>query len=299
VTNALGSNTSTQVINVQACSAPNVNFSVASLTACTNVPFTATNTSSGGAPAPSYSWVASSGGTITPSSVVSTPSFAFANPGTYSITLIGTNSQGTVGSTQVVTVTSCAPLANFSIPASMYRCYKTSTFVTLTTTNNTQANSSAGANSYTWSINPTSGVQNLTGLTLVNYSAKLTHSLITTYTVTLRAKNASGTSTLSQVLTIDTLCLSVNLYENSSLENNVSVFPNPAHDQVTVKIASAGTEAHNIRIINVLGAVVYDEKIARGSKESVSISLAGKPKGVYFVTVENGSERTTRKIIIE
>jgi protease II len=88
----------------------------------------------------------------------------------------------------------------------------------------------------------------------------------------------------------------VGIAENNNLSANVSVFPNPAHDVVNISVPVSGSDVYKVKLINVIGAVVYEEKI---SKENFSINLAGKAKGVYFLSIENNTQKAVKKIVIE
>lgn len=258
---------------------------------------TTSNSSTGGAPAPSYSWIAtpSSGVTFSPSSIANNPSIKVSAPGTYTIQLIGTNSQGSVSSTQVVTVNNCAPAPNFSFPftsisTTFDHCRPVDT---LRTINNTAIVN--GANSYTWTIQPTSGVQIL-GPTATNLTAKISNAVITVYTVTLKASNLSGTASAVQTVSVELKnCTGI---AQNNLSELLSVYPNPAKDVINVTLPS-GLDAYTIKLVNVLGSVAHEEKVTANNKDVVSINVANKPKGVYFLTVEANREKVTRKIIIE
>jgi hypothetical protein len=57
--------------------------------------------------------------------------------------------------------------------------------------------------------------------------------------------------------------------------------------------------ACKIKMVNVLGAVVYEEKVVKDSKDSVAIKLANKDKGIYFLIVEANNEKVVKKIVVE
>lgn len=110
--NVTGPNTKTRTIVVNSCatSAPTAAFTIAS-TGCTGVAVSTANTSSGN-PTPTYVWSSNPSAGVTFSSTTATaPTVTFTNPGTYTVGLAATNSQGTNNTTQVITVTSCAVTA--------------------------------------------------------------------------------------------------------------------------------------------------------------------------------------------
>lgn len=75
---------------------------------CAGKPFNAINTSTGG-PAPTFSWSANPAAnvSITPSPTGAVPSILFGIPGTYTITLVATNTLNTSTFSTVLTVSTC------------------------------------------------------------------------------------------------------------------------------------------------------------------------------------------------
>lgn len=83
----------------------------------------------------------------------------------------------------------------------------------------------------------------------------------------------------------------------SEVKNNVvnlSLYPNPAKDILTVSIANVDNAT--INVINALGQVVLSLKNA---SETNTLNVANLAKGVYFVTVTNGQQKSTQKLVIE
>lgn len=92
--------------------------------------------------------------------------------------------------------------------------------------------------------------------------------------VTATANTSMGTVpyTLSYLLTIDGGTAS--LTEVASQE--LTLFPNPAEDKLTVTVK----EPTSIKVSNVLGTVVLEERI----NTSKTINVSGLKNGIYFVT---------------
>ncbi len=75
---------------------------------------------------------------------------------------------------------------------------------------------------------------------------------------------------------------------------SLTISPNPADDNV--KIALDGIENSTVKIVDVLGNVVYNESINNGTK---NIDVSNFKNGVYFVLVEApGIKSFNRKLII-
>jgi len=73
---------------------------------------------------------------------------------------------------------------------------------------------------------------------------------------------------------------------------SMSVFPNPASGNVTVKDFDKG----NITVHNMLGQTVYH---VENAVKEVSIPLNNLSSGVYFITLRSGSATTTQKLIVK
>ncbi|MCE3228636.1 MAG: hypothetical protein K0S32_3187 [Bacteroidetes bacterium] len=285
-TNSVTTNITTQVVNVTACSAPTASFAVTSSSVCNKVATNFTNTSTG-SPTPTFSWTTTGSSTITPSATSSNVAISFSTAGVYTVTLWAMNAQGTVSTTQTISISNCGPVAGFNVPSGT-QC----TVAAITPTNTTPANSPAGggALTYSWSCSPTAGsISNVTALnptiTLVNAG---------TYTITLKATNTSGTMIATQQVTVST-CIGVE--ENSLNASNISVYPNPAKDHLNIEIPEGFSDNYSVTLTNVLGKVILSEKVA--NKEKINISFASVAKGIYFVTVESKGQKANKKIIIE
>lgn len=289
-TNSVGSNTTSWVITVAPCTAPVSSFTIPA-SACTNFSISSTNNSTG-APTPGYYWsvLPTSGVTITPSPASTNPGFLFSGNGTYSITLMTTNSSGTAQSTQTVAVAPCAPTGSIGLT---FSCNAAHGFSTQTSF----VNPVGGTMSYTWSVLPSVGVTTVGSAFQSNFRATLGSGASGQYTVTVKVKNASGTATITQVIDPDQYnCNFVGIEQNSAL-GSLSVYPNPAHDQLSISLPQS-VDTYKVRLTNILGAVVYEDKAVINSKDAV-INLSNKQKGVYFLTVEFNNEKATRKIVIE
>jgi len=100
--------TSASTLCTVTAATPTANFTMNS-TGCTNSAVVTNNTSNG-TPAPTYVWSSnpSAGVTFNPNNTATSPSINFTTPGSYSISVVGTNSLGTNSITKVITITTCA-----------------------------------------------------------------------------------------------------------------------------------------------------------------------------------------------
>lgn len=82
------------------------------------------------------------------------------------------------------------------------------------------------------------------------------------------------------------------------IHTNVTLYPNPANDKVTVEFPAV-IENAQLKILNVLGEIVYDETIiASPNKTSKQINTVYFAKGVYSVVVETNSVKVLKKLVV-
>lgn len=80
-------------------------------------------------------------------------------------------------------------------------------------------------------------------------------------------------------------CPSLSLTENDDEGLIVTVFPNPAADQLTVRIDLASASgAAGIEIYNTMGKLVAEGPIPQGEKET-SIDISSLQAGLYFLRI--------------
>lgn len=75
----------------------------------------------------------------------------------------------------------------------------------------------------------------------------------------------------------------------------VKVYPNPAHDNVTVYVEKAAPGA-TVELFNISGLLVRSAKLVSHPQ---SVSVKGLPAGVYLVVVRSGIQVITERIIIQ
>jgi hypothetical protein len=102
-----------------------------------------------------------------------------------------------------------------------------------------------------------------------------------------------GNSTsMKMVRTYDPNSNGVNELSNN---NNFSVYPNPANKLITVNYNNAlPTE---IEISDITGKVALQNLLNSSGTETFDIS--GLNKGLYFISLKNGNETSTKKLIVE
>ena len=90
---------------------------------------------------------------------------------------------------------------------------------------------------------------------------------------------------------------SVDLFEE--FINSITIFPNPTNDFVTISFESFESGNYTISIINMLGDVIYEEKIVQFSGfYQAKINLNEFAKSVYFIRIESKERSLNKKLIL-
>ena len=84
----------------------------------------------------------------------------------------------------------------------------------------------------------------------------------------------------------------------TSLDANITIYPNPAKDNVTIELLGV-TKNVQLKIINTLGQIVFNEMIvAPSGKTTKQINTSYFAKGVYTVVVETSTTKTLKKLVV-
>ncbi len=79
-----------------------------------------------------------------------------------------------------------------------------------------------------------------------------------------------------------------------------NAYPNPVSNQAVVTFNSAAAGTYQLRIVNILGSLVYEsENMAKEGLNTVNVNFADKPAGVYFVILKQGNNIKQLKLIRE
>ncbi len=173
--NACGTSTFTQTITIT--TPPTAAFGANTTSGC--APFTVQFNNASSSNATIFAWQFPGGSPS--SSTLANPVVTYANPGQYSVVLTASNAAGSNTATQTNYITvNTAPVAGFSQAVNGYQA--------------TFSNTAAGATTFAWAVSngATSALPNFTTI----------FATAGTYTVTLTAGNACGTSTAVQTVTI-------------------------------------------------------------------------------------------------
>jgi len=85
--------------------------------------------------------------------------------------------------------------------------------------------------------------------------------------------------------------------EDSSLD--LSIYPNPTNEDVTISFNTQNSEKTSLEIVNSLGEVIYSETIAStGGEQNLTVDLSEISTGLYYVTVWNEEIKMTKELSI-
>lgn len=208
---------------------------------------------------------------------------------TYSWSTGATASAVTVGSTgnYSVTVTDQTGNAVASVtvgtgtpPAAAFTATATGAIVS---TNNT----STGGGTYLWNFGD--------GSTSTQANPTHTYTANGTFNITLTQTNSCGNDVASQSVTIAGVFIASVEYDL-----NFDVFPNPSNGTVALQFSAEHTDDnYNLRILDLSGKKVYEEKIAAvsGTVEK-RLDLSGLAKGVYMLRLDSENGFGVKRLIL-
>jgi len=80
---------------------------------------------------------------------------------------------------------------------------------------------------------------------------------------------------------------------------SVKLSPNPATDMVKISFSNEDETSTQIIITDAVGKLVKTVEVGNVQSGQISISIKSLAKGTYYVTLNNGKERKTEKLIIQ
>ena len=88
--------------------------------------------------------------------------------------------------------------------------------------------------------------------------------------------------------------------EGGTAINNLDVYPNPSRDIFNVTFTSEDVQDLEVRVINVVGEVVYTENLQQFVGEyTKSIDLETYTKGIYFLEITTNNGVVNKKLILQ
>lgn len=116
----------------------------------------------------------------------------------------------------------------------------------------------------------------------------------TTYYWRVTSKNDCG-STTSAIHTFTTEGVNAT---HQFTDNDLSIYPNPASEQIILQSMVPMTEAASITLASPMGQQVLDRQLGAGAM-NLSLPVGGLPAGIYTLKIATGEAVLVRKVIIE
>jgi len=116
----------------------------------------------------------------------------------------------------------------------------------------------------------------------------------TTYTLTATSYEGCSSTTTITIAVED--CTSIGI-EDASENVMLTVYPNPATDELSVQLPSTSHANKNLRIINTVGQTVYEQSYASYTQQA-QLDISRFNKGLYYVHVQVGTENYQQKLIV-
>lgn len=90
---------------------------------------------------------------------------------------------------------------------------------------------------------------------------------------------------------------------SQSAEAQISIqpaIPNPANNATRINVALSANETATVRLVNMVGEQVLVKSIqGKRGDNIVTLDVNDLPAGIYLYSVEAGSYKTTRKLVVE
>ncbi|MCE3229675.1 MAG: hypothetical protein K0S32_4226 [Bacteroidetes bacterium] len=111
-------------------------------------------------------------------------------------------------------------------------------------------------------------------------------------------KNTADANDSVQVIIHYNQALGLN--HNTSVLTSLDLFPNPATDNVSIRINSVKAVEGKLSVYNALGAVVNEKAVVLSEgKNKVDLNVESLPSGVYFASFKSGNNTTTKKFVVK
>ena len=86
--------------------------------------------------------------------------------------------------------------------------------------------------------------------------------------------------------------------ENISLDENISLYPNPSTGELFITIDHPSVSSAEVSIFNALGEAVLEKKVNIPGSRTAKLDMNDKPEGMYLVRMKTNEGTVTRKVVI-
>lgn len=81
---------------------------------------------------------------------------------------------------------------------------------------------------------------------------------------------------------------------------DLSVYPNPATEDININLLSAYGETYTLGIYNAVGELVHSQPLGQSNiNQPVRVDLSSFQKGIYIIQLNGTDSKLTRKLILK
>jgi hypothetical protein len=90
------------------------------------------------------------------------------------------------------------------------------------------------------------------------------------------------------------------LNTNNLSKDTFKVWPNPAKETINYQFASSTNQTCLVQLIDLQGRIVYSQNVLEGSASiQGTINTSSCSKGVYFLSLNQGNQKTYKKVMLQ
>lgn len=117
-------------------------------------------------------------------------------------------------------------------------------------------------------------------------------------TVAIDINNDPSTGSDTSITVAGNQIITVGINDRN-FNSEYAIYPNPAKDNITVKLSNASNNNCAIEIYNLTGQLVRTANLGTASAIENKVSLSGLGSGLYIVKTQLGDKVSSRRLIIE
>jgi hypothetical protein len=108
----------------------------------------------------------------------------------------------------------------------------------------------------------------------------------------------NGTFRTQLSTSASTMCVMTGADNNHMSDNTVTLYPNPTNGKVNIKASFSSSNSIDIQVYNALGQLIKSSKHEGVRNDVMTIDITNCPEGVYFVTLDSGSNKVVKRLVL-
>ena len=90
----------------------------------------------------------------------------------------------------------------------------------------------------------------------------------------------------------------VGLNDRQRSNIDFSVFPNPTNGILNLEVGSQASSSYQITVRDAVGKIVLSDSFNPNGSAKKQVDLSSFDRGIYFISIDNGEERTVKKVVV-